>query len=231
MQDVALTAADLPKEKQLEQLGTILLYDNAIRSLDKVISNIQVDPSRAGTVGNVRSLVQRGKGILSDLISKPDLDLVRSAAIEDSKFTHLEPNDADAIRALFDPSNPDSARFWGDFDPALAENRTRINGIAYVLARARKTSGRLNLDDIQRAYADLTESFGDSKTVLVKLNTIREEMSLRNNNNIFIFGQSGGTLPENYQGTSLTPDTTKMPLVVYDPDKGITDLTLPGESP
>ena len=232
MQDVALTAADLPKEKQLEQLGTILLYDNAIRSLDKVISNIQVDPSRAGTVGNIRSLVQRGKGILSDLISKPDLDLVRSAAIEDSKFTHLEPNDADAIRALFDPSNPDSARFWGDFDPALAENRTRINGIAYVLARARKTSGRLNLDDIQRAYADLTESFGDSKTVLVKLNTIREEMSLRNNNNIFIFGQSGGTLPANYQGTSLTPDTTKMPLVSYDNEEGIIkDLALPGESP
>ena len=230
MQDVAIAAADLPKAKQLEQLSTILLYDNAIRSLDKVISNIQVDPSRAGTVGNVRSLVQRGKGILSDLVSKQDLDLVRSTAIEDSKFTHLEPNDADAIRALFDPNNPDSARFWGDFDPALAENRTRINGIAYVLARARKTSGRLNLDDIQRAYSDLTESFGDSKTVLIKLNTIREEMSLRNNNNIFIFGQSGGTLPENYSGTSLTPDTTKMPLVSYDKEEGIIkDLAIPGE--
>jgi hypothetical protein len=232
MQDVALTAADLPKEKQLEQLGTILLYDNAIRSLDKVISNIQVDPSRAGTVGQIRSLVQRGKGILSDVISKPDLDLVRSAAIEDAKFTHLEPNDADAIRSLFDPTNPDSARFWGDFDPALAENRTRINGIAYVLARARKSSGRLNLDDIQRAYADLTGTFEDAKTMLTKLNVIREEMSLRNNNNIFIFGQSGGTLPKNYQGTSLTPDTAKMPLVSYDNEEGIIkDLALPGESP
>ena len=88
----------------------------------------------------------------------------------------------------------------------------------------------MNLDDIQRAYADLTESFGDSKTVLVKLNTIREEMSLRNNNNIFIFGQSGGTLPTNYEGTSLTPDTAKMPLVSYDNDEGIIkDLALPGE--
>ena len=61
MQDVAIAAADLPKAKQLEQLSTILLYDNAIRSLDKVVANIQVDPSRAGTVGQIRSLVQRGK--------------------------------------------------------------------------------------------------------------------------------------------------------------------------
>ena len=59
------------------------------------------------------------------------------------------------INEFFDPNSQSSQEFWGDFKPELAENRVRINAIAYALARARKSSGRLNLDDIRRAYESL----------------------------------------------------------------------------
>jgi hypothetical protein len=37
------------------------------------------------------------------------------------------------------------------FDPAFAENRVLVNAIAYSVARARKKTGRLNLDDVRAA--------------------------------------------------------------------------------
>ena len=55
-------------------------------------------------------------------------------------------------RRIFDPNYKESTQLWGKgYDRELAKNRVRINTIVYGLARARKDSGRLNLDDIKRA--------------------------------------------------------------------------------
>ena len=233
LQDVATTMSDiLPAEKLQEQLGAILLYDRQIRSLDKVIANIIADPERAGAVGQIKDFIQRGKGIISDVFSNEDRQSIMDAAVEDSKFNHLDPKDADAIRALFDPSDERSAAFWGgNFDPALAENRTRINGVAYVLARARKSSGRLNLDDIQRAYADLQiTGVIDARSVLVKLNTIRSELAGANDDMKLLFSGGGGEFPPGYAGVSSNFDPKSAPTLIKN-DKGGYDLVLPGEAP
>jgi len=232
MQDVALTKADiLPPEKLQEQLGAILLYDRQIRSLDKVIANIIEDPERAGAVGQIKDFIQRGRGIITDVLSMEDRQAVLNSAIEDSKFSHLDPKDADAIRALFDPNDERSAAFWDNFDPALAENRTRINGVAYVLARARKSSGRLNLDDIQRAYADLQiTGIIDARSVLVKLNTIREELGGANDDMKLLFQQGGGEFPPNYEGVSGSFKATSAPKLIPN-DEGGYDLVMPDEAP
>ena len=233
LQDVATTMADiLPPVKLQEQLGAILLYDRQIRSLDKVIANIIADPERAGAVGQIKDFIQRGKGIISDVFSNEDRQSIMDAAIEDSKFNHLDPKDADAIRALFDPSDERSAAFWGgNFDPALAENRTRINGVAYVLARARKSSGRLNLDDIQRAYADLQiTGVIDARSVLVKLNTIRSELAGANDDMKLLFSGGGGEFPPGYAGVSSNFDPKSAPTLIKN-DKGGYDLVLPNEAP
>ena len=232
LQDVATTMSDiLPAEKLQEQLGAILLYDRQIRSLDKVIANIIEDPERAGAVGQIKDFIQRGRGIITDVLSIEDRQAVLDSAIEDSKFSHLDPKDADAIRALFDPNDERSAAFWDNFDPALAENRTRINGVAYVLARARKSSGRLNLDDIQRAYADLQiTGVIDARSVLVKLNTIREELSGANDDMKLLFSQGGGEFPPGYEGVTGTFKATNAPLL-KETEKGSGEyiLILPGE--
>ena len=38
-----------------------------------------------------------------------------------------------------------------NYDPALAANEIKLNSIYYALARARKPTGRLNVDDIKNA--------------------------------------------------------------------------------
>ena len=64
------------------------------------------------------------------------------------------------------------------------------DSLAYTLAKARKSSGRLNSDDIQRAAQDLNVQMSDMKSVLVKLNTIREEIADALEDKKFIAEQS-----------------------------------------
>ena len=64
----------------------------------------------------------------------------------------------------------------GFFDTDLPANEVRANAIIYAIARARKSSGRLNLDDIERAAKDLN-IYGDSSAdVLTKIDVIRNEL-------------------------------------------------------
>ena len=64
----------------------------------------------------------------------------------------------------------------GFFDTDLPANEVRANAIIYAIARARKATGRLNLDDIERAAKDLN-IYGDSSAdVLTKIDVIRNEL-------------------------------------------------------
>tara|TARA_R110000824_G_scaffold244286_2_gene433017 strand:+ start:827 stop:2593 length:1767 start_codon:yes stop_codon:yes gene_type:complete len=64
----------------------------------------------------------------------------------------------------------------GWFDTELPANEVRANSIIYAIARARKSSGRLNLDDIERAAKDLN-IFGDSSVdVMVKIKELRRQL-------------------------------------------------------
>jgi len=62
------------------------------------------------------------------------------------------------------------------FDRKLPENEARAQAIIYALARARKSTGRLNMDDIERA-AQTLNIYGDSaEDVITKLGVVKEEM-------------------------------------------------------
>ena len=64
------------------------------------------------------------------------------------------------------------------FDRKLPENEARAAAIIYALARARKSTGRLNMDDIERA-AQTLNIYGDSaEDVITKLNVVKEEMKI-----------------------------------------------------
>ena len=64
------------------------------------------------------------------------------------------------MKNLLNASSKESMEFFGEsYDPELAKNRVRQNSVIYALARVRKTTGRLNLDDIKRAAAALDPSF------------------------------------------------------------------------
>ena len=234
---VSLTAADvLPKKALNEQLSTILLYDRNIGSIDKVITNLLDDPTIAGLPGLIQDVKQRGFGMIADLVAADDqisiltnvLDNVKDN-FSDGKIETAEGSGEFAdVNALFDANSELSQQFWGEFKPELAENRVRINAIAYAVARARKSSGRLNLDDIKRAYESLKiTGFVDSKTVIAGLITVREELRLANNDMKVLYEFNKGTYPQGYTGVA-TIDPKNLPKAFYG-ENGDLQITLPDE--
>ena len=177
-------------------------------------------------------MMQIGQGMITDLLDADAKESIFAAVSEE--MTNIDriaetPEDAAAIKALFDPDNPASAKFWGDFDPALAENRTRANAIAYAVARARKTSGRLNLDDIQRAYASLKiTGFRDARTAITELYTIRDELGAANDDMKMLYQFNGGSFPDDYVGTKAVKKKD-IPILYYNENNDIETILFPWE--
>jgi len=217
--EVTTTAEDVyPAAKLDEQLSGILLYDRNIGSIDRVITTLLKDPTLAGFPGFVQDFKQRGYGMLADTLAADDegalalLDEVKrqvERAIPDGQIKVSDASDQTVdINALFDPGNKASQQFWGKFKPELAQNRVRINAIAYAVARSRKSSGRLNLDDIQRAYESLKITGAiDSQTVIAGLLQVRAELQGANRDLQSLYRNNGGTFleGESYKSNSTTP--------------------------
>ena len=236
-QKVALTADDvLPRKALTEQFSTIQLYDRNINSIDVVINNLLKDPTIAGFPGLVQDIKQRGFGMLADLVAADDQISILTNTLEnvkanfsDGRIETFEGSGEFAdVNALFDPNSQESQQFWGEFKPELAENRVRINAIAYAVARARKSSGRLNLDDIKRAYESLKiTGFVDSKTVIAGLVTVREELRLANNDLKVLYEFNKGTYPSGYTSAGqINPQN--LPKAKYNEDGNLV-ITLPEE--
>ena len=238
-QKVAMTAEDvLPRKALTEMFASIQLYDRNINSIDRVISNLLEDPSLAGFPGLLQDLKQRGLGMMTDLFAAEDQLALFQETIKDVKNTFkdglIETAEGSGVftdvNAIFDPNDPASQQFWGEFKPELAENRVRVNGIAYALARARKDSGRLNLDDIARAYESLkVTGLIDSKSIISALATVREELRLANNDLKVLYKMNKGQFPDGYV-TSGEINPQNMPKAVFDSETNtFTDITLPSE--
>jgi len=238
-QKVAMTAEDvLPRKALTEMFASIQLYDRNINSIDRVISNLLEDPSLAGFPGLLQDLKQRGLGMMTDLFAAEDQLALFQETIKDVKNSFKDglietaegSGEFTDINAIFDPNDPASQQFWGDFKPELAENRVRVNGIAYALARARKDSGRLNLDDIARAYESLkVTGLIDSKSIISALATVREELRLANNDLKVLYKMNKGEFPDGYV-TSGEINPSNVPKVAFDSETNTyTDITFPGE--
>jgi hypothetical protein len=231
---VSMTAEDvLPRKALTEMFGTIQLYDRNINSIDKVIQTLIEDRSLAGLPGLLQDIKQRGLGMIADMFAAEDqISLFQQTLqnVNDNFFDgQIETSEGSgefvSIDALFDKDNPDSQQFWGKFKPELAENRVRINAIAYALARARKDTGRLNLDDIQRAYESLKVTGTiDAKSIISALGTVREELRLANNDIKVLYKMNKGQFPDGYISVGeLNPN--KATSAAYDPETGqFTDI-------
>ena len=142
----------------------------------------------------------RGKTVwltdLSDIVVMSDDASINAAQKENFKmindlFSSIE---ADGM-ALIDRARSEdlSLHFEGDtqaerqanktkifnrlqFDKKIPENEARAQAIIYALARARKSSGRLNLDDIERAAETLNIYNDSSQAILTKLKVVEEEL-------------------------------------------------------
>ena len=142
----------------------------------------------------------RGKTVwltdLSDIIAMSDDASISPEARENFKMINnlLDSIEADGLGLIDRARSEDlSLHFEGDteaerqrnkdlifnrlqFDRKIPENEARAQAIIYALARARKSSGRLNLDDIERAAETLNIYNDSSQAILVKLKVVQDEL-------------------------------------------------------
>jgi len=107
---------------------------------------------------------------LLDSIEADGLGLIDRAKVEDLSL-HFE-GDTEAERQR----NKDLIFNRLQFDRKIPENEARAQAIIYALARARKSSGRLNLDDIERAAETLNIYNDSSQAILTKLKVVQDEL-------------------------------------------------------
>jgi hypothetical protein len=75
------------------------------------------------------------------------------------------------------------------------------NELAYMIARARKSSGQINEDDIRHVRESLSMTgFRDARSALVQLYTIQDELKDSHADKMLMFEFEGGELPEGYAG-------------------------------
>ncbi len=133
---------------------------------------------------------------LSDIIAMDDTGAITNEQKENFKMINnlLSSIEADGLGLIDRARNEDlSLHFEGDteaerqanknaifsrlkFDTKIPENEARAQAIIYALARARKSSGRLNLDDIERAAETLNIYNDSSQAILTKLKVVEEEL-------------------------------------------------------
>jgi len=203
MSDVEVDQEAIFKPKQkLEIFGKIQGTETSLKAIDKVLFNLAEDPTRAGITGSIKNAIQIGKGMIVDLISAEDQNTIFRAIAQDIKNTYEGTDQYAEFQRMLDAEyeTADGKDVFGDnFDPAFAQNKVLINAIAYAVARARKTSGRLNLDDVRNARETLQISgFTSADQVTAGLTEVRDELLTYRNNLNQQFELVGGEFPGSY---------------------------------
>jgi len=203
MSDVEVDQEAIFKPKQkLEIFGKIQGTETSLKAIDKVLFNLAEDPTRAGITGSIKNAIQIGKGMIVDIISADDQDTIFRAIAQDIKNTYEGTDQYAEFQRMLDTeySSADGKDVFGDkFDPAFAQNKVLINAIAYAVARARKTNGRLNLDDVRNARETLQiTGFTNADQVTAGLTEIRDELLNYRTNLNQQFELVGGQFPGSY---------------------------------
>jgi len=133
------------------------LSDIIVMSDDASINDAQKENFKM--INNLLSSIEADGLALIDRARREDLDL------------HFE-GDTEAERA----ANKNAIFSRLKFDTKIPENEARAQAIIYALARARKSSGRLNLDDIERAAETLNIYNDSSQAILTKLKVVEQEL-------------------------------------------------------
>ena len=184
---------------QIQQAEKINTGNQALAFIEDIKLSIAENRARVGLPGAVKKVLQNVKGTILDvadvLVAN---ELIDQDAYEAAK-SKIETSVFNDLASQYGAANPqrsgvdfysdlesDEAKIYQEFfvkprqnfDPALAANEIKLNSIYYALARARKPTGRLNVDDIKNAKQSLQLYNLDtsSDTVITALQSIEYEL-------------------------------------------------------
>lgn len=184
---------------QIAQAEKINTGNQALSFISDIKVSIAQNRGRVGAPGAIKKTLQNIKGTILDIADTfveagvIDQDSYEAAKnkIESSVFNDLAGsyqtaypgrNATDFYADLESDENKIYQEFFvkprENYDPALAANEIKLNAIYYAVARARKPTGRLNVDDVNNAKASLSLYNLDtsSDTVITSLGAIESEL-------------------------------------------------------
>jgi len=184
---------------QIAQAEKINTGNQALSFISDIKVSIAQNRGRVGAPGAIKKTLQNIKGTILDIADTfveagvIDQDSYEAAKnkIESSVFNDLAGsyqqaypgrNATDFYADLESDENKIYQEFFvkprENYDPALAANEIKLNAIYYAVARARKPTGRLNVDDVNNAKASLSLYNLDtsSDTVITSLGAIEAEL-------------------------------------------------------
>ena len=184
---------------QIAQAEKINTGNQALSFISDIKTSIAQNRGRVGAPGAIKKTLQNIKGTILDIADTfveagvIDQDSYEAAKnkIESSVFNDLAGsyqtaypgrNATDFYADLESDENKIYQEFFvkprENYDPALAANEIKLNAIYYAVARARKPTGRLNVDDVNNAKASLSLYNLDtsSDTVITSLGAIESEL-------------------------------------------------------
>ena len=184
---------------QIQQAEKINTGNQALAFIEDIKLSIAENRARVGLPGAVKKVLQNVKGAILDVADVLVANqLIDQDAYEAAK-SKIETSVFNDLASQYGAANPqrsgvdfysdlesDEAKIYQEFfvkprqnyDPALAANEIKLNSIYYALARARKPTGRLNVDDIKNAKQSLQLYNLDtsSDTVITALQSIEYEL-------------------------------------------------------
>ena len=184
---------------QIAQAEKINTGNQALSFISDIKTSIAQNRGRVGAPGAIKKTLQNIKGTILDIADTfveagvIDQDSYEAAKnkIESSVFNDLAGsyqnaypgrNATDFYADLESDENKIYQEFFvkprENYDPALAANEIKLNAIYYAVARARKPTGRLNVDDVNNAKASLQLYNLDtsSDTVITSLQAVENEL-------------------------------------------------------
>ena len=185
-----------PSGKQaMDVVGKINGAMTAMRFIKEIEATIAEDPSIIGIPGMLQKLTQTGTSSIMDVASylsnKGLIDadgynrtvnkLQNSALSSLSQDYQTNTGDENALAYIDDGTDElyEGAIYRKFFNPAIPQNEVRLNSIYYALARVRKDTGRLNVNDVDNAKASLAlTGFTSSRDVLAALEQVYKELQI-----------------------------------------------------
>ena len=185
-----------PSGKQtMDIVGKMNGAMTAMRFIREIQQTISDDPSIVGIPGLMQKLTQTGTSTIMDLASYfADKGIIDSDGYNRT-VNRLQNSALSSLSADFQSStgNPDAQAFIDDgddemyegaiyrkfFNPNIPQNEIRLNSIYYALARVRKDTGRLNVNDVDNAKASLSlTGFTSSDDVAAALEQVYAELDV-----------------------------------------------------
>lgn len=171
---VTNTNVNLPGANRMDEIrGGIGDLNRGVDNVDRLIQIATENPGSFGASGTARKIGQETAGIAGDVLSNvPFLDNIAQAISEGLAER--------GIGDMFDETIPESDRI--------------VNGVAYGLARARKPTGRLAVQDVKNARDDVKiRGIRSTEGVIEGLKQIRKELDDARKD---LFSRSEGNIPQ-----------------------------------